>query len=394
MADQKNQNRDKQPVKAASSSVTRRRFLGTGAAAVSAVAVATGPTIFVKKAAAADGLNILTWPGYEEKGVIEEFEDTHGVKVKFKTFLGEEQMLQFFHQTPRGTFDNLLFGPEYIRKVIALDAIEAVNPADFLELANYHPKFREMPQIQADGGMLWGIPTRFSFYGISYNTDRMSLEESQDWNSLFMPKFENSIGLFDWYLPNMGNASLAVHPNKANPYDLSEEQLMAVRDWLLKLRPQVNMFGPSFQPIVQAMINGDVAAAMAGDLEIDLKLAGYQNFESTIPKQGGLRWQENATLCKQSMNKDLALEWMKYMSQAHIQAKLAYTKAFKARAPNMRIAEHWTEEQNQLLGYYPDPDKPEQMFVETLLGRSIARDLPVRQSEKIWLDIFSEFKTS
>ena len=394
MADRIHQSRNGQSAKAGRTAITRRRFLGNTAAAVSAVAVASGPTIFVKKSAAADGLNILTWPGYEEKGVIEEFEDTHGVKVNFKTFIGEEQMLQFFHQTPPGTYDNLLFGPEYIRKLIAIDAIEAVNPNDFPELENYHPKFRNMPQIQAEGGMLWGVPTRFSFYGISFNTERMSLEESQDWNSLFLPKFENSIGLFDWYLPNMGNASLAVHPNKANPYDLSEEQLSAVRDWLLKLRPQVNLFGSGFQPIVQAMINGDVAAAMAGDLEIDLKLAGYENFESTVPKQGGLRWQENATLCKQSMNKDLALEWMKYMTQAHIQAKLAYTKAFKARAPNMKIAEHWTEEQNRLLGYYPDPDKPEQMYVETLLGRSIARDLPVNQPEKAWIDIFNEFKTS
>ena len=394
MADRMCQSRNGQSVKAGPSSITRRRFLGNTAAAMSTVAVASGPTIFVKKSAAAEGLNILTWPGYDEKSVIEEFEDTHGVNVNFKTFIGEEQMLQFFHQTPRGTYDNLLFGPEYIRKAIAIDAIEAVNPKDFPELENYHQKFRDMPQIQAEGGMLWGIPTRFSFYGISFNTERMSLEESQDWNSLFLPKFENSIGLFDWYLPNMGNASLAVHPNKANPYDLSEEQLMAVRDWLLRLRPQVNMFGPSFQAIVQAMINGDVSAAMAGDLEIDLKLAGYENFESTVPKQGGLRWQENATLCKQSMNKDLALEWMKYMTQAHIQAKLAYTKAFKARAPNMRIAEHWSEEQNRLLGYYPDPDKPDQMYVETLLGRSIARDLPARQPEKVWLDIFNEFKTS
>ena len=241
--------------------------------------------------------------------------------------------------------------------------------------------------------MVWGTPTRFSFYAISYNSDHMSFEESNDWNSLFLPKFEGKVGIFDWYLPNMGNASLAVHPNRENPYDLSDDQLGAVRDWLLKLRPQVNMFGSGAPPIVQAMINGDVAAAMVGDLDIDLKLAGYANMESTIPVQGGIRWQEVATLCKQSENKELALEWIKYMSQAHVQAKLAYTKAFKARGPNLGIAEHWTEEQNRLLGYYPDPDNPSQMWVETLIERSVGRDLPVQQEEKAWIDIFNEFKT-
>ena len=60
------------------------------------------------------------------------------------------------------------------------------------------------------------------------------------------------------------------------------------------------MFGSGAQAIVQSMINGDVVAAMIGDLDIDLKLAGYTNMESTIPMQGGIRWQEVATMCKQS----------------------------------------------------------------------------------------------
>ncbi len=372
--------------------VNRRTLLKGGAAAAGAAA-AGSLTIFSRTARAADTLRVLCWPGYEEKDVIQEFEDTHGVNVEFKIYIGGEQMLQFFNQTPRGTYDNVLADAEYIRKLAAIDAVEPYNPGEVPELANYHPKFNDMHQVQAGDGMVWGTPTRFSFYAISYNSDHMSFEESGDWNSLFLPKFEGKIGIFDWYLPNMGNASLAVHPNKENPYDLTDEQLGAVRDWLLKLRPQVNMFGSGAQAIVQAMINGDVVAGMIGDLDIDLKLAGYTNMESTIPVQGGIRWQEVATMCKQSENKELALEWIKYMSQAHVQAKLAYTKAFKARGPNLNIADYWTEEQNNLLGYYPDPNNPSQMWVETLIDRSVGRDLPVQQDEKAWIDIFNEFKT-
>ena len=371
----------------------RRTVLKTGAAAAGLTA-ASPFTFFTRTARAADRLRVLTWPGYEEKEVVQEFEDTHGVKVEFKTYIGGEQMLQFFNQTPRGTYDNLLVDAEYVRKLTAIDAIEPYSPGEVPELANYHPKFTDMHQTRAADGMVFGVPTRFSFYAISYNSDHLTLEESADWNSLFLPKLTGKVGIFDWYLPNLGNASLAVHPNKENPYDLTDEQLGAVRDWLLRLRPQVNMFGSGAPALVQAMINGDVAASMVGDLDIDLKLAGYTNMESTIPVQGGIRWQEVATICKQSENKELALEWIKYMSQAHIQAKLAYTKAFKARGPNLKIAEHWTEEQNQLLGYYPDPNNSGQMWVETLIDRSVGRDLPVQQDEKVWIDIFNEFKTA
>jgi spermidine/putrescine transport system substrate-binding protein len=373
--------------------ITRRKFLGAAGVAAAGAAAASNLTIFSRQAKAADRLRVLTWTGYEEKVVIEEFEDTHGVKVDFKTYVGEEQMLQFFNQSPPGTYDTIVLSPEYVRKLNAIDALEPFDPKHIPELANFHPSFRKIHHVQAEGGKIWGIATRFSFYALSYNTNEMSFEESQDWNSLFLPKFKKRVGIFDWYLPNMGNASLAVHPNKENPYDLTDDQLQNVRAWLMKLRPQVNSIPPSTGAIVQQMVNGDVTVAMVGDLDINLKLAGFDNFKSTIPKQGGILWTEVAVLCKQSTNKELALEWITYMSQPHVQAKLVFTKLFKARAPNLKVVEHWTKEQSQLMGYYPDPNNPGQMLVETNLAKSAVRDLPVQQPEKKWIDIFNAFKT-
>src|SRR5262249_5117673 len=135
----------------------------------------------------------------------------------------------------------------------------------------------------------------------------------------------------------------------------------------------------------------DVYAAPVGDMDIDLKLAGYTNFESTIPKQGGIRWQEVATVCADSQNKDLAMEWVKYMSTPSVQSKLVYTKAFKARAPNLKIVDYWTDEQKALLGYVPDPANPGKLLVEALIDRSIPRGLPSNQPERQWIDIFNEF---
>ncbi|MCY4394231.1 MAG: extracellular solute-binding protein [Rhodospirillaceae bacterium] len=371
--------------------VGRRTVLKAGAAA--AGAVAAGPlAVLSRSARAADRLRVLTWPGYEEKNVAEEFEDTHGIKIEFKVYIGGEQMLRSFNRAPRGTYDNVLVDAEYVHKLAAIDAIEPYSPEDIPELANYHPRFRNMRQIKAGGGRIWGTATRFGFYAMSYNADRMSREASEDWNSLFLPELAGRIGVLDWYLPNMGIASLAVHPNTENPYDLSDGQLGAVRAWLLRLRPQVGMLGASSRPIVQAMIEGDIVAAMIGDLDIDLKFAGYKNFEATIPKQGGIRWQEVATVCKQSRNKDLALEWIRYVSQAHVQAKLGFARAFKARGPNLKIADHWTAEQNRLMGYDPDPENRGRMRVETLIDRSVGRDLPVQQDAKAWIDIFNEFR--
>ena len=44
------------------------------------------------------------------------------------------------------------------------------------------------------------------------------------------------------------------------------------------------------------------------------------------------------------------------------------------------------------MGYDPDPENRGRMRVEALIDRSVARDLPVRQKAKAWIDIFNEFR--
>jgi spermidine/putrescine transport system substrate-binding protein len=378
----------------AASDISRRKLLGTTAAGAAAAAIGNF-TIFSRQAQAAEPLRVLCWPGYEERDVIAEFEDLHKTKVEFKIYIGGEQMLQFFAQTPPGTFDAIISDAEYVQKLKANKAIEAYKTEGFAELANYHPKFRDFAPTKGEtAGTVYGIPTRFSFYGISYNTDEMSAEQAADWNSLLDKKYAGKIGMFDWYLPNLGNASLAVNPGNQTPYAITDDQLKKVKEFLTKLRPQIGMFGSSNQPIAQAMLAGDIFASPTGDLDIDLKLAGYDNFSSTIPKQGGIRWQEVACVCSASKNKDLAMEWVKYMTSPKVQSKLVYTKAFKARGPNMKIVDYWDDDQKKLLSYVPDPANPGKMLVETLIDRSMPRGLPANQPEQAWIDVFNEFKTA
>jgi spermidine/putrescine transport system substrate-binding protein len=376
-------------------SLSRRQFMA-GAAATGAVAAAsTGSlTLIVPQAKANTPLRILTWPGYDEASVIQEFEEEQGIRVEFRTYIGGEQMLQFFNQTPRGTFDGIITDAEYIRKLTAIKAVEAINPADYPELENYHPFYREFPLFYQDDGNILALPTRFSFYGVSYNTKYFDKEEVKTWNVLFREELVGKVGIFDWYLPNMGNASLAISPNQSDPYDIDDEKVEQIRDWLIRLKPQTSLITPQNQDLVNAMINENIWAAPVGDLDLSLITEGFDNFSSTVPDEGSIRWNEGAALCADSRNKDLAQEWIRYMSRPDVQARLAYTRAFKARSPNLNVVNYWDEEQRELLGYVPDPDAPGRLKVEALIERSVPRNLPVQQDELVWQSAYNEFKTS
>src|SRR5437763_9020328 len=198
-------------------------------------------------------------------------------------------------------------------------------------------------------------------------------DEASSWSNLFLPKFKGKVVVFDWYLPNMSNASLAVFPNNPTPYDITDDQLAKVKDWLMKLPPQATSFSEQNQGLVSALVNEDAIITPYGDMDIEMTVAGYDNFKSVVPKEGSIRWTEAACLCADSKNQELALKWIEYMSSAKVQAKLVYTKGFKARAPNMKVVDFWDADQKKIMHYVPDPANPGKMLVETRIDQTSAR---------------------
>jgi spermidine/putrescine transport system substrate-binding protein len=376
------------------SGLSRRTFLASAAATAGAVSL-SNLTIINKARAAGKTLRVLAWPGYDEKPVVGPFEEKYGVKVEFKNYIGGEQMMQFYSQTPKGTFDAIISDAEYVQKFVAQKAVVPVKKADFPHLKDFHPSYQDFAPLRTgDVATTWGIGTRFSFYGISYNTKYVSDEEVQSWGNMFLPKFSKKVVMFDWYLPNMSNASLALFPNNPTPYDLTPDQLVKVKEWLFKLRPQIVSFAPQNQGLVTALVNEDAIITPYGDMDIEMSVAGYDNFKSTVPKEGSIRWTEAACLCADSTNKELAQQWIEYMSGPEVQSKLVYTKGFKARAPNMKVVDYWNDEQKKIMKYIPDPQAPGKLLVERFIELTSPRGLPVKQPEAEWQSIFNAFKSA
>lgn len=377
---------------------TRRKFvrLATTTVATTAATRLSGCTSLSNSSTGSNSgtLRILSWPGYDEPDVVEEFQDQHKVKLEFKTYLGGEQMLQFFSQVPRGTFDSIIVDAEYIQKLLALNAIDPLSSADYPELQNYHSSYQNFP-FYYQGNNLLALAVRFGFDSLCYNKQHFSQEDIQSWNILFRNDLRGKIALFDWYLPDMGIASLANFPEQENPYDITDAQLQQIRSWLLKLKPNVGLITNNIQDLTNAFINGSVVAGPIGDwMILNAVVEGHDYLAAEVPQEGALRWTDSATVCKESRNKELALEWIKYLTLPKVQARLANVKALKAGAPNIQAVNFMSDQEKQLLGYVPDPKQANKLLVETRLDRTRQRTLPIKQSEKAWQNIYNEFKTS
>jgi spermidine/putrescine transport system substrate-binding protein len=339
-------------------------------------------------------IRVLSWPGYEDRTVISQFEAETGIRVEFKNYVGGEQMLQLVSQSPPGTYDSIVADAEYLPKLIAMGAIEPLKVEDFPEFENYVPAYQEMPLFYDQGNMM-AIATRYGFYGMAVNTDEISEEEAADWNLLLSPELQGKVSMFDWYLPNMGDFSLAVFPNRENPYDLTDAELEQVKEWMLKLKPNVSVISQNFQDVTNSFLTGGVVAAPIGDWLIQNLVAdGHTNFTAVIPKQGAIRWSEGATLMTSSENKAMAMEWIKYMTRPEPQARLANVQASKCQVPNLKAIDLMNDDEKSLLGYVPDPKATDKTVAEVKTEMTVPRRLPVQQSDKVWQDIYNEFKTS
>jgi len=339
-------------------------------------------------------IRILSWPGYEEKDVVGKFEQETGIKVEFKNYVGGEQMLQLVSQSPPGTYDSIVADAEYLPKLIALGVIDPLKPEDFAEFKNYVPAYQNMPLFY-DQGKMMAMATRYGFYGLAINTDIIKPEQANSWDLLLSPDLKGKISMFDWYLPNMGDFSLAVFPNRENPYDLTDAELQQVKDWMVKLKPSISLISQNFQDVTNSFLTGGVIAAPIGDWLIQNLVAdGHENFTAVIPKEGAIRWSEGATIVSSGKNKDQAMQWINYMTTAEPQARLANVKASKCQVPNQKALEFMNDAEKKLLGYTPDTKSTGKTIAEVKTEQTVPRRLPVQQSDKVWQDIYNEFKTS
>ncbi len=173
---------------------------------------------------------VLAWPGYDEKPVVGEFEEANKVKVEFKNYIGGEQMLQYFAQVPKGSFDAIISDAEYIQKFVAQGVLDPLNPADLHQPRRLPPEIPGFPAAARARRQDVGHcdPLQLLRHLLQQEV-RLRRGGRQLGRSLFEPKFKGKMVMFDWYLPNMSNASLAVFPNNERPYDISDAQLVRSR---------------------------------------------------------------------------------------------------------------------------------------------------------------------
>jgi spermidine/putrescine transport system substrate-binding protein len=327
-------------------------------------------------------LNMLVMPGYEEDKIIKPFEEKYGIKVNAKVYSTSDQMFSLLSNSAEGEWDIVTPDTPWIAKLVDADLIDELNPEDYPEIDNFYDRWKDFDQVKV-GGKMYAVVSRWGYYGIVYNSNYITEEEASSTDFLYNPKVAGKVVLFDWYLPNMG--MLSRYAGYDEPYDISGDDLLKVKDILNQMKPQVGMIAATNADTIQALANESAWISFGGEwLQVLLKEEG-KPIEVTVPKEGGVSWTESISIVKDSKNKEAAKAFIQYLTTPEVQAKLAWSDAFHSTVPNQKAVEHLSKEQAELLNMH-DTEK-----MEAMLANIATRKVP--EDEASWQAIWDEFKS-
>lgn len=328
-------------------------------------------------------LNIIVWPGYEEDQIVKPFEQRYGVKVNSKTVSSSDQMFAILTGSQPGEWDVASPDTPWIEKLSKADLLQPLSAADYPEVTHFFQRWQRFDQLYANG-QLYGVVSRFGFYGIVYNSQYVNPAETHSIKVMWDPKYKGKIVIYDWYLPNMG--MIGRYLGFAQPYEVTGASFRKLVDTLYALRPQVGIIAATNADTIQALANGSAWLSFGGEwLQVLLKEQG-RPIELTIPDEGGVSWTESLVILKNSRNPRAAKAYIQHVISPEFQARLAWANAFHAIVPNRLASKYLTGRQASML-YLNDPAR-----LDRILNTRIAtREIPRNEDE--WKHAWEEFKS-
>lgn len=329
-------------------------------------------------AQAQETLNALVWCDHTDPALIEPFEAEHDVKVNLREYEGTGTALSLIEQSQPGDWD-----------VLVIDAIDVPRAVEAGILGPLPPEALPMDDmfaqvVMADKNSVDGTPyavtEKFGYNTIAFNRDKVDPEDMTDLAVMSSDKYAGRIAIYDYYLPVIGLAAIAIGKETA---ELTEADLPAIAEELKSMRAVAGQVGEVVSSQT-ALATGEVDILVGGGEWVTAGLAeDVPELDWVIPEQGAVRWAQSIGVFADSEKPELALEFVRYILSPEGQARLATASCYQAMPANKAAGAHLSEAQKAALRWddqaeyleraqlYPAPDaaldaQMQDMWIEML----------------------------
>jgi spermidine/putrescine transport system substrate-binding protein len=278
-------------------------------------------------------LNLLVWEGYADPSYVGGFEEQCQCKVSASYMGSSDELVAKLRGGSTGNYD-VISPSSDVATSIAAAGLAA--PLDLGKLPGYgqlSPQLTSLPLVKING-QVYGVPFTWGPNPLIYDTTVFP-QPPDSWTVLWDPKYRGKISVWD-DLSTLYMAAQLLGYDKPDPsrlYDLSDDQLEAVKKKLLDLKPNVRKMWSTGGELTNLFQSHEVVAAMGWPLMTNqLRKINFPVGE-TIPTENTTGWIDHLMITSGSENKDLAVKFLEYMIEAETQKKVADVTGYTPANP-------------------------------------------------------------
>jgi spermidine/putrescine-binding protein len=266
-----------------------------------------------------ESLSLLVWEGYADPSFVRAFEESHHCKVSASYMGSSDELVAKLRGGSASNYD-VISPSSDVAASIARSGL--ASPLDLSKLPSYSQlsaKLRDLPLVKTNG-QIYGAPFMWGPNPLLYDTTAFP-QTPDSWTILWDTKYKGKISVWD----DLSTVYLAAQilgfdkPDPSQLYNLTDDQLAAVRKKLIELKPNIRKIWSTGGELTNLFQNHEVILAMGWPLNTnDLRKLNFPIGE-TIPKENTTGWIDHLMITAASSHKELAHAFLEYMIEAKTQ---------------------------------------------------------------------------
>ncbi|MGB9105980.1 MAG: ABC transporter substrate-binding protein [Terriglobales bacterium] len=264
-------------------------------------------------------LNLLVWEGYADPSFIQTFEKQNHCKISASYMGSSDELVAKLRGGSAGNYDVISPSSDVASSIVTTGL---AAPLDLSAIPSYNqlsPQLTSLALVRANA-QVYGIPFMWGPDPIIYDTTVFP-QPPDSWSVMWDPKYKGKVSVWD-DLSTVYMAAQVLGYDKPDPsqlYNLTDQQLEAVKKKLLELKPNIRKMWATGGELTNLFESHEVVIAMGWPLNTaDLKKANFPVGE-TIPKENTTGWIDHLMITAGSENKELAHKFLEYMVEAKTQ---------------------------------------------------------------------------
>ena len=298
-------------------------------------------------------LSLLVWEGYADPSFVRAFENAHQCKVVASYMGSSDELVAKLRGGSAANYDVISPSSDVATSIVRAGLAAPIELSRIPSYSQISPRLRDSPLVRANG-QTYGVPFVWGPNPLLYDTTAFAAPPDS-WSVFWDPKLKGKISLWD-ELSSVYMAAQVLGYDKPDPnqlYNLSDEQLEAVKKKLIDLKPNIRKYWSTGGELTNLFQNHEVIAAMGWPLMTNqLRKLSYPIGE-TIPKENTTGWIDHLMITAASTHKELAQSFLEYMVQPQTQKLVTDVTHYTPANPG--TAQFLTTDEKKTL-HLDDPD--------------------------------------